>query len=127
MKAYAGVDVQIHILLTSALVGAEWPTSRDIIYIIIYMFFNSHCEGGVQTECTQHVGHFCPIVPAPGDGEYGEFDRMKIGKGNRNTLRKPTPAPIYPPQIPLDETIGASPGRRGGKPATNRLSYGAAY
>jgi hypothetical protein len=28
MKAYGGVDVLIHIFLTSALVGGEWPSSR---------------------------------------------------------------------------------------------------
>jgi hypothetical protein len=28
MKAYGGVDVQIHILLTSALAGGEWSASR---------------------------------------------------------------------------------------------------
>jgi hypothetical protein len=28
MKAYVGVDVEIHIFLTSALVGGEWSTSR---------------------------------------------------------------------------------------------------
>jgi hypothetical protein len=27
MKVYGGVDVQIHIFLTSALVGGEWSTS----------------------------------------------------------------------------------------------------
>jgi hypothetical protein len=27
MKAYGGVDVQIHIFLTSALVGGEWSAS----------------------------------------------------------------------------------------------------
>jgi hypothetical protein len=28
MKAYGGVDVEIHIFLTSALVGGEWLASR---------------------------------------------------------------------------------------------------
>jgi hypothetical protein len=28
MKAYVGVDVEIHIFLTLALVGGEWSTSR---------------------------------------------------------------------------------------------------
>jgi hypothetical protein len=29
---------------------------------------------------------------------------MKIGRGNRSTRRKPTPAPLCPPQIPHDQT-----------------------
>jgi hypothetical protein len=37
------------------------------------------------------------------------------------------PVPLCPPQIPHDQTPGSNPGRRGGKPATNRLSYGAAF
>jgi hypothetical protein len=28
MKAYRGVDVQIHVFFTSALVGGEWSASR---------------------------------------------------------------------------------------------------
>jgi hypothetical protein len=43
-----------------------------------------------------------PIVPAPGDD--GEFGGMKIGRGNRSTRRKPAPAPLCPPQIPLHPT-----------------------
>jgi hypothetical protein len=44
-------------------------------------------------------------VPAPDDCEDGElFGGMKIGRGNRSTRRKPTPAPLRPPQIPLDQT-----------------------
>jgi hypothetical protein len=66
------------------------------------------------------------IVPTPGDYDDGEFGGMQIGMGNRSLCRKPAPAPIYPPQIPLDKTPGSNSGRRGGKLATNRLSYGAA-
>jgi hypothetical protein len=46
---------------------------------------------------------YSPIVPAPGDCEDGEFDGMN-GRGNRSTRRKPAPAPLCPPQIPLDQT-----------------------
>jgi hypothetical protein len=45
-----------------------------------------------------------PIVPAPGDYDDGEFGEIKIGRGNRSTRRKPVPAPICPPEIPLDQT-----------------------
>jgi hypothetical protein len=55
-------------------------------------------------ESTRHVGHFWPIVPAPGDCEDGEFGAMKISWGNRSTRRKPAPASLCLSQVPLDET-----------------------
>jgi hypothetical protein len=82
--------------------------------------------GGVQTGSTRHVGHFWPIVPPPGDCEDGELGGMKIGRGSRSIRRKPTPAPLCPPQVPLKRTR-ANPGCRGRKPVTNRLSYGVAF
>jgi hypothetical protein len=57
------------------------------------------------------------------DGECGAIGGMKIGRGNRSTRGKPAPAPLCPPQIPHDQTPGSNPGRRSGKPATNRLSH----
>jgi hypothetical protein len=63
--------------------------------------FNSY--SGVHTGSTRHVGHFWPTVPAPGDCEDGELGGMKIGSGNRSTLRNPTLAPLCPPQIPFDQ------------------------
>jgi hypothetical protein len=59
--------------------------------------------GGVQTGSTRHVGHFWPIVPAPGDCEDVEFGGIQIGRENRSTRRKPAPAPLCIPQIPLDQ------------------------
>jgi hypothetical protein len=53
----------------------------------------------VQTGSTRHVGHFWPIVPAPGDCEDGEYGGMNIGRENRSTRRKPAPATSCPPQI----------------------------
>jgi hypothetical protein len=46
---------------------------------------------------------YWPIVAALGDSEDGEFGGMN-GRGNRSTRRKPAPAPLCPPQIPLDQT-----------------------
>jgi hypothetical protein len=62
-----------------------------------------------------------------GDGDCGYIGGMKIGRGNWSTRRKPTPMPLCPLQIRITWlSPGLYPGRRGGKPATNRLSYGAA-
>jgi hypothetical protein len=61
------------------------------------------------------------------EGDCGAIGRMKIGRETRSTRRKPAPAPLCPPQIRHDQTRTRTPGRRGGKPATNRLSYGAAF
>jgi hypothetical protein len=36
------------------------------------------------------------------DDECGAVGRMKIGRENRSTLRKPAPVPLRPPQIPHD-------------------------
>jgi hypothetical protein len=55
------------------------------------------------------------------EGDCGATGGMKIGRGNRSTRRKPAPAPLCPPQIPHDQDPGSNPGRRCGKPATNRL------
>jgi hypothetical protein len=55
------------------------------------------------------------IVPATGDYD-GEFGGIKIGNGNRSTRSKPAPAPLCPPQIPLDQirdrTRAAAVGRQ---------------
>jgi hypothetical protein len=61
------------------------------------------------------------------EDDCGAIGRMKIGRGNQSTRRKPAPAPLCPPQISHDQTRARNPGRRGGEPAANRLSYGAAY
>jgi hypothetical protein len=66
-----------------------------------------------------------PVMPAPGYYDDGEIDVMMIGRGNRITGRKRAPLPLCPPQTP-HACPDANPGRRGGKPATNRLSYGTA-
>jgi hypothetical protein len=61
-----------------------------------------------------------PVVPsALDDGdECGAVIGM-IGKGNRNTWRKPAPVPFGPPQIPHGLTFGLNPDCLG----TNLMLY----
>jgi hypothetical protein len=77
--------------------------------------------GGIQLGPLGTAATNRPIVPAPGDYD-GEICGMMIGRGNRSTRRKPAPVPLCPPQIP-HACPDANPGRRGGNPGTNRLSY----
>jgi hypothetical protein len=86
-------------------------------------FFNWYSEGWSPTGSTRHCGHQWPIVPAPGD-YHGEIGGM-ISRINRSTRRKLASVPLCPPQTP-HACPDANPGRRGGKPATNSLSYGRA-
>jgi hypothetical protein len=60
--------------------------------------------GGVQMDPLGTAATEWPIVPAPGDYDDEEIGGMKISRGNRSTQRKPAPAPLCPPEIPLDQT-----------------------
>jgi hypothetical protein len=51
---------------------------------------------------------------------------MMIGRGNRSTRKKPAQVPLFPQETPTC-CPDANPNRRGGKPATNRLSYGTVF
>jgi hypothetical protein len=66
-----------------------------------------------------------PTVPAPGDYDDGKIDGMMIGRGNQSTQRKPAPVWLCPLQTP-HAFPDANPGRRGGKPVINHLSYSTA-
>jgi hypothetical protein len=65
-----------------------------------------------------------PTVPTPGDYDDGEIGGMMIGRGNRSTRRNPATVQLCPPNPTC--CPDANPGHRGGKPATNCLSYGTA-
>jgi hypothetical protein len=62
-------------------------------------FFNWYSGGWSPIGSTRHCDHQWPIVPTPGDYDDGEFGGI-IGRGNRNTRRKPAPVPLCPPQTP---------------------------
>jgi hypothetical protein len=63
-----------------------------------------------------------PIVPAPDDYDDGEFGGMKP-----KYSEKTYPSATLSTTNTTWPDPGSNPGRRGGKPATNRLNYGAAY
>jgi hypothetical protein len=83
-------------------------------------------KGGVQLGPLGTAATKRPTVQATGDYDDGEIGGMKIGRGKQSTWRKPAPVPLCPPQTP-HACPDANSGRRCGKPATNRLSYGTAF
>jgi hypothetical protein len=70
----------------------------DFTYLLFFLW------GG--TYVTRYCRHFWPIVQPQviDEGDCGAIGGMKIGRGNRSTRGKPTPAPLCSPQIPLDQT-----------------------
>jgi hypothetical protein len=59
--------------------------------------------------------------------DYEAFGVMRIGRGNRSTRKKTCPSATLSTTNPTWPDLGSNPGRRGVKPATNRLSYGTAW
>jgi hypothetical protein len=81
----------------------------------------------VQTGSTRHRGHLLSYCACP-----WWLWRWRIIRWNENWQGKPKYSEKTCPSATLSTTNptwpdpGLNPGRRGGKPATNRLSYGAA-
>jgi hypothetical protein len=98
----------------------------NIAAVLVQLFLIGIVADRVQLGPLSTAATNRPIVPALGDYDDGEIGGMVIGRGNRSTRSKPAPVPLCPPQIP-HACQDANPGRRGGKPATNRLRYGTAF
>jgi hypothetical protein len=60
------------------------------------------------------------------DGDCGEIGGLYIGRETEVLGENLLQRHFCPSQNPTWPDPGLNPGRRGGKPATNRLSYGAA-
>jgi hypothetical protein len=75
-----------------------------MIIFSVHRGFIRLVRGGVRLGSLGTAATDWPIVPAPGEYDAGEFGGIKIGRGNQSTRRKPAPAPLCPPQIPLDQT-----------------------
>jgi hypothetical protein len=69
------------------------------MYLNNLIFLIGLVGGGVQLGPLGTAATNRPIVPAPDDYDDGEIGGM-IGRGNRNTRKKPGPMPLCPPQTP---------------------------
>jgi hypothetical protein len=120
---------QLHGSKSFLKVGIHRFLNIQAISLPLCIFFNSKRVGGgggVQLGPFGTSATNCPILPAPGDYDDGEFGRTMIGRGNRSTRRKPVQCHFVHHKSHMTSP-GANSGRQGGKPATNRLSYGTAF
>jgi hypothetical protein len=97
------------------------------LFIVIYIYIFYSFSGWGETESTWYVGHCWPIVPALDDrwwlwSSWWNEDWQGKPKYSENTY----PSATLSTTNPTWPDLGSNPGRRGGKPATNRLSYGTA-
>jgi hypothetical protein len=70
---------------------------RSLEFNTIFFFYL--CGGTLGTAAITGLLYQPQMID---DGDCGEIGGMKIGRGNGGTRRKPAPAPLFPPQIPLD-------------------------
>jgi hypothetical protein len=97
------------------------------IFFSNYPFFLIRIVGGgVQMGPLGTSATEWPIVPAPSDNVDGEFWWNEDWQGKPKYSGKTCPSATFSTTNPTWPDPGLNPGSRGGKPATNRLSYGAA-
>jgi hypothetical protein len=92
------------------------PATNRLSYGVARVSFFSHCGGGggVQAGPTWHVGHWMTYCTSPGWFWWW-----------RSWWNEDCPSSTLSTTNPTWPDPGLNLGRRGGKPATNRLSYGA--
>jgi hypothetical protein len=110
------IFVSFHLFLTS---------SSVLLILINLFFFICILGGGVQTGSTRHVGHLLAYCTCPG-WLWGWKSWWNEWKGKPKYSEKTCPDATLSTTNPTWPDPGLKPGRRGGKPATNRFSYGAA-
>jgi hypothetical protein len=81
------------------------------------------------TKSTRYCSHFWPIVQAPDDrwGWLWSNWWNEDCKGKPKYSEKTCPSATLSTTNPTWPDPGSNAGRRGGKPATNRMRYGAAF
>jgi hypothetical protein len=91
------------------------------------IFLNSHSGGWSRTGSTLHVGHWMAYCTCPWWLWWWRILWNEDWQGKPKYSEKTCPSDTLSTTFPNWPDQGSNPGRRCGKPATNRLSYGAVY
>jgi hypothetical protein len=100
----------------------------NVCSVVSFSFFFFSFSGWGETESTWYVGHCWPIVPAPDNRWWWLWSSWwnEDWQGKPKYSERTCPSATLSTTNPTRPDLGWNPGRRGGKPATNRLSYGTA-
>jgi hypothetical protein len=101
------------------------PCYNQLCYRVPPIHRKKKGGGGIQLGPLGTAATNRHIVSAPGDYDNGEIGGM-IGRGNRSCRKKTCRSAALSTTNPTC-CPEANPGRPGGKPASNRLSYGTAF
>jgi hypothetical protein len=106
----------------------DWgiPPPPSIQRSIVNFFLIRVVGGGDQGGSTQHDGHWMAYCTCPGWLWWWRIWWNEDLQGKPKYSEKTCPSATLSTTNPTWRDPGSNPGRRGGKPATNRLSYGAA-
>jgi hypothetical protein len=106
--------------------GSVHRTANYEWWNFFFFFLIRIVWGGVQAGATRHVGHWMAYCTVPGWLWWWRIWWNEDWQGKPKYSEKTCPNAIMSTTNPTWPDPGSSPGRRGGKPATNCLSYGAA-
>jgi hypothetical protein len=97
------------------------------MFLFWFLYRIANSGGGVQTGSTRHRSHLLFYCACPGWLWRWRIIRWNVNwQGNPKYSEKTCPSAILSTTNPTWPDPGLNPGCRGGKPATNCLSYGAA-
>jgi hypothetical protein len=122
---YAPEFCSYHLFIQSNALFFIHNVQFHMIFLTWQLVWICYFSGWGETESTWYIGHCWPIVPAPDDRWW-----LWSSWWNGNRQGKPKYSEKTCPNATLSTTnptwpdLGSNPGRRGGKPATNPLSYG---
>jgi hypothetical protein len=100
---------------------------RGAIFSASNIFLIRIVGGGVQAGSTRHVGHLMAYCTCLGWLWWWRIWWNEDWRGKSKYSEKTCPSATLSTTNPTWPDPGSNPGRRGGKPATNCLGYGAAF